>query len=185
MKRIVILLLSMIMLLLSSCSSDPPINSTVIDDEQRYLQVNKYVDQMLHEHFLGMLPSTDLVNSERSDYHYEYSCSVLGEPSFLIHCTVKFDSAESLSKETGRLNKISNEIYSLKDNRILFYVKPDANNLDRYLDDMINDGLSFCFEMALLDENSNSIEYLTALQQDNQMKSDIIIKFVELIRTEI
>ena len=68
----------------------------------------------------------------------------------------------------------------INNGKILYVVNNISNDtLSAYFDTVINDGTSFVFEMIIVDCNSNEIEYLSALQQDEHEKDDIIYKFLE------
>ena len=81
--------------------------------------------------------------------------------------------------EKERIAQLCNNSISVSPTKELYLVNCSEKAIDMYCDDAIYDGLSFLFEMALVDEEINTISYLTTLQYDSNPKSEIILKFLE------
>ena len=179
MKRIT-LLIALMLFLLTGCS-DPPVASVHIDDPKLYLQTNNYVSNELNSSFVGILPTQLFTEQEQSVYNYEYQCSFMGDPNFLVYCSVYYDT-QRFTQEINRLEQMDISIFPVNEFEKLYYVQPDINHLMLYTDNVINDGLSFRFEMALVDSENHRIDYLVARQQDNYDKSPLILEMIKKIQ---
>lgn len=180
-KAITVICLVFYLLALGGCSQ-PPVSNELKTDVQHYLQVNTFVENYLSENFTGLLPSKEKVN-ETSEYYYSYSCGTFGDPNFIVYLNSSYDE-DVFSKEQKRLSSLAVRVSSVKDKTVCF-VKEIDKSISMYLDDKIYDGFAIEFEIAIIAPDKNTIQYLSALQQDNHERSEIIDAFLSQIPYDV
>ena len=164
-------------LFLSACSG-PPVGLEECTDANQYLRVNTYVMAHLQHSHESLFPSN--VNSA-ADYYYRYECALLGEPSFMVYLKQDFPSREELTEESDKLAAMLPKKIVV-DGCITAYASNDIYSAVALLtDDEINDGMALRLEMVIIDSASLTIEYLSALQQDNAARHELLMNFVNRI----
>ena len=166
MKRFLALLVLLSVLLSLCACGDPPVQTLQTDKSAEYLRLNTYVSDILAADFAGSLPEAIPQNTD-CDYRHYYQCAVLGDPHFAVYLSVTV-SGDVFRDELTRIENL-NAAQQTTDGPVLCFVFQGTDKeVSEYLDTSeIYDGRSFRFEMVKFDTDSNTIEYLTALQNDN------------------
>ena len=152
----------------------PKVESILIHDAERYLEFNKYVEEAIKVNFVGVFPTKDGIN-DKSTYRYSYNCSLFGEPNFFVYLKMPHEESEEFLLEKKRIEQFRFlNCYEYEENLIYIFKFPNES-LDEFLDDRVVDGMSFHFEIVLINEKTKTIEYLIALQRDNNSKNMLII----------
>lgn len=173
------LIIGMILILCCSCD-DPPIGSRSIDDPAEYMNVNDFSNEMLQTYFVGVFPNKDILTLSDCVYEYRYSCAFLGDPNVLIYLKTNSFTEKLLGEEQTRIQALSLETYYLEDGRVLYSMNSHfEKSAIKYMDDETLDGDQSIFELVLVDSSNRVIEYLFAFQQDNNVKSDTITRFLD------
>lgn len=175
---VVSLLILCIVLLLAQ---NPVVGSNITEDIGKYLQVNTYVENHLKRYHAGFLPPFEIINQDTAYYYYSYNCALFGDPNYLIYLENTFSDNSSLICEQERIVAISSRSISIDNNQTLYIAKDIQNDISLYTDDKIRDGLSFVFEIAIINKKLNKITYLSTLQQDNNQKDKRIIEILGYI----
>ena len=145
------------------------------------MKVNEFTQQYIDERSAHSLPSRDILSLSDCSYEYNYDCALLGDPNLLIYLKTNKLDENVFAKEANRLEGISVKTFTLMDNRILYSMKIDFDEQKEiYNDDEIVDGQEIVFELAVVDISNRTIEYLLALQQDNNANSSIISGFLNI-----
>lgn len=169
-----------ILILVFAFLTPAPVGKVTKNDLDQYLHINKYVKESLESDFCGSLPLQNQVSADNSTYHYSYECALFGSPNFVIYLKTEYEDIRKFENEIQRIELLAKNTMPINNGKILYVVNNISNDtLSAYFDTVINDGTSFVFEMIIVDCNSNEIEYLSALQQDEHEKDDIIYKFLE------
>ncbi len=168
-----ILLIVLVLFLLTNKKSE----TTDIND---YLKYHSWVETMLEEELNGSLPSKEIVNSADVDtYLYRYNNGgLLGDRTFIIDLKCKYNEKD-YSAEKTRIESLSSKMVNADSKQLYLINYP--SNIDYFSDDEIYDGLAFVFEIVIVDDKNQSIEYLSSLQQDNMYKEDIVKELVSSI----
>ena len=182
MKKIVWTIITFLVpVLLCTGCNNPPIESVVVQNVSSYLQVNDFVAKTLEEQFSGILPPEDLLD-EVAYYEYSYNCAIFGDPNFLIYLENTMFDVKAFSLEHQRVAAMAKQRVSVTESKSLYIVSDlNAYDLETYTDDKIYDGFDMTFEMAVVDEDSQSIAYLVALQQDSNTRPEIILSYLKLL----
>ena len=136
-----------------------PTDKTV-HDPGKYLKVNDYTDELLKS-YVGILP--ERIPDGAEDVEYTYSYYGRGDRSFTVLLSYTADDA-LFSSESQRLAALASEQRSIDGKQ---YYICSADDLDEFFNDEILDGFSFKIEVAVLDDNDNSMIYLVSDCQDN------------------
>ena len=156
----------------------PKVESILIHDAEQYLEFNKYVEKAIKVNFVGVLPTKDRIN-DKSTYRYSYNCSLFGEPDFLVYLKIPYEDSDDFLIEKKRVEQFHfMDCYVHEENLICIFKFPNES-IDEYLDDQVVDGMSFYFEIVLIDEKTKTIEYLIALQRDNNSKNMLVLDILE------
>lgn len=102
----------------------------------------------------------------------------MGDITFVINLKCFFEN-EELSKEIQRIENLSPDRIVLENETIYIINYPD--NIDLLFDDETYDGLDFCFEIVVINDKENSIEYLSSLQRDNMELNKNVLDMVKKI----
>lgn len=152
------------------------VETTNVDD---YLKYNREVKTNLQNNFSNSLPQKDIVKESLVDHYYYYCQSpILGDITFVINLKCFFEN-EELSKEIQRIENLSPDRIVLENETIYIINYPD--NIDLLFDDETYDGLDFCFEIVVINDKENSIEYLSSLQRDNMELNKNVLDMVKKI----
>lgn len=180
-QRIIsIVALLVICSILSSCVG-PPVGHTYTDNVDRYLEFNSYVTDMLQEKFYGSLPETITNKDDVINYRFDYSCAVFGDPNFLIELKMRYEDTWLRKDEKQRLDNLLRNEPIYIDQKIYYIFQGDLNSFNMYLDDQIYDGLYIFFELVIIDPEQMTVEYISAMQQDNKDKIDELSNHVKAI----
>ena len=161
------------------CAAVP--NCIVIEDATRYLRVDSFVSKELSISFNGILPEQNTLNQDSARYYYSYNSPLLGNRSFVIYLNNMIADPNEYSKERERIISLSDGVISDNKERVVYYVGDLKSAIQLYADDKIQDGMSIRFELAIVNEQTESIEYLVALQQDGAKQSEIILSVLSKI----
>ena len=148
-----------------------------------YMNYDRRVDSLLKDNFVGLLPQKELVNvSKVENYKYQHFFPILGDPTFVIHLNC-FYNYEQFANEINRLDALSSKQILTESGTVYICNYPD--NIEMYNDDKIYDGLAFYFEVAIVNRDNTSIEYLCSIQQDNMIKDETVKNIVSLLNKEL
>ena len=175
---ICVLCVLVVLILLTACA-EPPVcveNSSGID---RYLQVNNYVKERLSADFKGVLPSVSNIDKSSAKYFYEYNCTAVGNPGFVIYLETTWDEM-TLQQEMERLSSMAATIGSPNSQEKLYIMNDVLDSLPFYMDDEVQDGLEFCFEFALVNLQKKTVTYLTAVQCDEHPRQESVLIFTQI-----
>ena len=156
--------------------SYPEIDHVLIDDPKMYLNVNESTKQLMNDYYSNTLfPKKENVMSDACVYNQEYDCSIFGNPVCSVYLKQSFIDSALFECEVERIKDISNQIYVLSNEKNLYSINPSFEQSRKdYLDELLQDGKTIVFEFVVVDSQTRSIEYLFAVQQDGQAKSNII-----------
>lgn len=158
--------------------NDPPIGSVSSDDASDYMRVNKFVKNKLESEFPEILPETIPQNAKNAEYHYRYSCGLMGDASFYINLCVEYGSEVDVLNESKRLQKL-NPLSVLSEEGITYLIFAGTEDaFDAYLDDIIRDGSLFHFNIIAIDESARTIEYSAAYCFDGSNKPEHLTETV-------
>jgi len=163
----------------AGCSND--LGEVIVQDAGQYLQVNDYVREELSVSFSGFLPANNIIEYHDAQYYYSYNCSLLGEPNFAVYLRNKFQDNTKFLQEKERLANLSDGNVPAAKHGIVYYAGDLATASNLYADEEIRDGLCIRFELAIVDDEKNTIQYLVAEQQDNNKQLDVILNILEIV----
>ena len=172
------LLYIMICLFLLSSCDEPIVGKVLEEDINKYLNVNSFVEKKLFEEFKGSLPTKEIIDNN-SKYYYYYECGLIGEPRFVIYLKTTIKQ-QLFTAEIDRIKSICLDCIGTPRGD-LYVIQDFSFGLNNYLDNRIHDGMYYYFELVLINEDNNTIEYLTSLFQDNAGKNYIIDSFIDLL----
>lgn len=161
----------------------PAIGSELVRDPYKYMEINDSTQKLLDDRAEGILPQKTVISLDNCVYEYSYECRLFGE----VNCSIylKSDSVEekTFEEECKRIQKISSRTFNLVGGKTLYSVGDELEKqFDYYTDDKTEDGRTYIFELAVVDEDNKSIEYLFAIEDDGHGKSDIIVDLAEKIQ---
>lgn len=158
--------------------NDPPIGSASSDDASDYMRVNKFVKNKLETEFTETLPETIPQNAKNVEYHYRYSCGLMGDASFYINLCIEYGSEVDVLNESKRLQKL-NPLSVLSEEEITYLIFAGTEDaFDAYLDDIIRDGSLFHFNIIAIDESARTVEYSAAYYSDGSNKPEHLTETV-------
>lgn len=134
---------------------------------EKYGKWNAGISALMDERFHGLLPSEEIAEKFGTEYRYEYSCSFLGDPVFILTLKCSFGDDAAFDAEESR---IADSIKLLKEeDGIRYYVRPDyEKNLSLYLDSQVKDGLCLAFENVCFCEAERTAEWHAAVIWDSE-----------------
>ncbi len=169
----------MVLLVLFCSCSNPAVGFIHIKNPEEYRQVNESTQKILDSVAVGVLPEREKLDLSRCVYQYDYTCAMLGDPSVLIYLKSPF-LKEDFRAEEDRLGQLAVEILDLGEGRWLYNMNADLQiNLDRYTDEEVMDGTALVFEMAMINRETQVIEYLFASYQDSNTKPQSLSSFLD------
>ena len=176
-ERIVTLVVTLIVVVLFASTSlaienTPPIGKTRSDDSLHYLECNDYVLNVLKDYYVGILPSKIDVQG-KLEYHYRYSCAILGDPNFSIFLSMKYDDEDKYNEEIARIEHLVNAHTTAEllcdSTYILTGTKQD---IEKALDNQIYNGLRFNFEIVHCDEQNLKVWFYLAQVWDGSVPEE-------------
>ena len=177
-RTIVMAILVMGLIAVFMFLNDPPIGSASSDDASDYMRVNKFVKNKLESEFPEILPETIPQNAKNAEYHYRYSCGLMGDASFYINLCIEYGSEVDVLNESKRLQKL-NPLSVLSEEGITYLIFAGTEDaFDAYLDDIIRDGSLFHFNIIAIDERARTVEYSAAYYSDGSNKPEHLTETV-------
>lgn len=119
-----------------------------------------------------------------TEYIYDFKYAFLGDNSFYIYAVFQYD-ADSFAAEAARIEETPGLDSSLPDcieagGKTYYLVNGEADGFygfSSYCDDETLDGKPYCMDVAAVDTQRMSIEYLTAFQWDAG-KDEFVVGFL-------
>lgn len=158
--------------------SGPPLGQETVTDPAQYRNVNPYVETALADSFSGALPEKLSVLAEVDTYCYSYSCALFGDPEFYIILQVKYNDVNEFTEERSRLLRLSAGTASPNESGRSF-LKGSPEEITAYLDDRLQDGTRYIFEIVQVNESQNTILYLVSQLCDGQEKSTEVVSILQ------
>ena len=132
----------------------------------------------------SFLPDKELAAQYCTEYIYDFKYVFLDDHSFYIYAVFQYD-ADSFAAEIARIEETPGLDSSLPDSietggKTYYLVNGEVDGfygLSSYLDDEIFDGLMYYMDIAAVDMQRMSIEYLTAFQGD-ACRDDFVVEFI-------
>ena len=129
-------------------------------------------------------PDKELAARYCTEYIYDFKYAFLGDNSFYIYAVFQYD-ADSFAAEAARIEETPGLDSSLPDcieagGKTYYLVNGEADGFygfSSYCDDEILDGKPYCMDVAAVDTQRMSIEYLTAFQWDAG-KDEFVVGFL-------
>ena len=130
------------------------------------------------------LPDKKLAAQYCTEYIYDFKYVFLDDHSFYIYAVFQYD-ADSFAAEIARIEETPGLDSSLPDcieagGKIYYLVNGEVNGFygfSSYCDDEILDGKPYRMDVAAVDTQRKSIEYLTAFQWDAG-RDDFVVGFL-------
>lgn len=150
--------------------NDPPAADGFSEDAGEYMEVNWFVEKALTDEFAPVLPQQIPADATAERYVYRYSRGMFGDPAFFIDLALRFDGDEAFSQEYERLQSLGvPKTVQLGGVEYLLFAC-DPKSVASYFDDKIYDGLVLPFNLAAVDRESRTIEYMIAHVQDGSLR---------------
>lgn len=160
----------------------PNIGSILINEPDKYMEINDSTQQLLDEYAKGILPLDTTVLSEHLVYEYRYQCSIFGDPVCSIYLSGKLSDQNVFISEEQRIQDLAVQRYNLRGGEVLYTTNTNIQqNWDLYTDGVTEDGKIYIFELAIIDSENQNIKYLFAVQQDGQIKSNTVLEMLEQV----
>ena len=167
---LVIILLSIS--LLSACSRT---HSENIND---YFCWNNKTNTILRSHFNNTLPEKSLVDHYGTNYYYNLSQGILGNPNLVIYVSVQFPDDSGYQSEIDKLNLSADSIQD--ENVSIYFIQGTQQDIDEYTDENIYDGMFYNFEIIITNDESNEISFINAYVWD-YYKDDLLVSLLKTI----
>ncbi len=172
MKKVLLFFILVILLLVTVTMDLCPFYTTDISDTNSFGKYNRYVDNFLNKNSI-------LLNFEKNefkeviDYHYHYTCALLGDPAFYIVASVKYYNNDIFNTDIIRIlnDCCEKEFFNQSEILCLGIVE---KYVEMFFDDKLNSGMRFLFETAEIDLETKIIKYSYAVWWD-YMSKDIIV----------
>ena len=155
---------------------DPSIGETTKTDPKALGNYNHYVENVLLSDLKGLLPSESTSDRNDQSYLYWYSGS-LGGSQFCIALNSQFEDEAAFDAERARIEALSAHSEEISDEEKIYYIKGTAENISNLLDDEVFDGIHYQFEIAIVNSESQSVEYFTAYVIEGLMRTPFIEEF--------
>lgn len=163
--------------------NDPPIGERASDDAGQYMEVDRFTEKMLADEFAPILPQQIPANATAERYTYRYCCGLLGDPAFYLDLALRFDGDDAFSQECDRLKGLgAPKTLQVGGVEYLLFAC-DGRSVSSYFDDEIYDGLVLPFNIAAVDQENRTIEYLTAHVQDGGSRYDRLTELLNLLES--
>lgn len=166
-KLLLIFVLLFSMPVLSSCTR---YGTTSLE---QYGEWNKDTSMDIIELFHNTLPSSEVVRDHGESYYYRTSQGLLGEPSFSVIIGIHFDDRGDYINAVQRYRYIES-YYQSSEWTTIYVLQGSAESFHRYLDDCIEDGMNYCFEIIATNDLTCSVEVINAHVWD-YYRDDILI----------
>ena len=173
-----LMFLSVFVLLFGGCRTK---EENVIKDIKQYLQVNSDVSKELEDCFCGFLPESNVIEQDSAEYYYAYQNPALGNSSFVIYLKTEIKDSTKWLTEKERILSLSDQVVYNDGQLVLCFAGDLDNAIKAYTDDEVLDGLHIKFEIAIIDEQTETIEYLVASQRDGNKRSETILQVLEKV----
>ncbi len=161
--------------------NDPPFGEASSDDAGEYMQVNRFVEKTLAEEFAPVLPQQIPANATAERYTYRYSSGI--DTAFFFDLALRFDGDTAFSQECDRLKSLgAPKTLQIGGVEYLLFAC-DSKSVASYFDDEIYDGLVLPFNIAAVDRENCTIEYLTAHVQDGGSRYDRLTELLTLFKS--
>lgn len=161
--------------------NDPPFGEASSDDAGEYMQVNWFVEKTLAEEFAPVLPQQIPANATAERYTYRYSSGI--DTALFFDLVLRFDGDDAFTQEYDRLKSLgAAETLQIDEVEYLLFAC-DSKSVSSYFDDEIYDGLILPFNIAAVDPENRTIEYLTARVQDGGARYDRLTELLMLFES--
>lgn len=171
-KKIILLALILCVIVIASILSDPPIGVVTIDDTSDYYRFNKFVKSSIESEFSSTLPKVIPPDVRNAEYHYLYSCGLLGDPTFYVFLRVEYADKDSICEEKRHLEQLAPICSLPKDEEQYLIFAGNEESFNGYLDDKPHSGVFWHFNIVVINENERTITYSLARYQDSYSKLD-------------
>ena len=150
-----------------------------------YGQFNAATENIFNKYnWENVLPNEELAARYCTEYIYDFKCAPVGDPNFYIYAVFQYD-ADSFAAEIARVEDTPGLDSSLPDcieaeGKTYYLVNGQVDGFygfSNYCDDEIFDGMMYCMDVAAVDTQRMSIEYLTAFQWDAG-RDDFVVGFI-------
>lgn len=158
--------------LLSACSQT---HSENISD---YFCWNNKTNTILRSQFNNTLPEKSLVDQYGTNYYYNLSQSILGDPNLVIYVSVQFPDDSDYQIQIDKLNLPADSIHD--ENISLHFIQGTQQTIAEYTDEKIYDGMFYNFEVIITNDESNEISYINAYVWD-YYKDDMLLSLLEVL----
>lgn len=150
--------------------NDPPAADGFSEDAGEYMEVNWFVEKMLTDEFAPVLPQQIPADATAERYVYRYSRGMFGDPAFFLDLALSFDDDDAFLQEYERLQSLGAPKTLEIDGVEYLLFACDPKSVSSYFDDEIYDGLVLPFNIAAVDPEARTIEYMTAHVQDGSLR---------------
>lgn len=180
-KRCTVLLLCFAFLLVGTGCG----RSFRTESVKNYGKINAQTVSIFNKYnWKSFLPDKELAARYCTEYIYDFKYAFLGDNSFYIYAVFQYD-ADSFAAEAARIEETPGLDSSLPDcieagGKTYYLVNGEADGFygfSSYCDDETLDGKPYCMDVAAVDTQRMSIEYLTAFQWDAG-KDEFVVGFL-------
>lgn len=159
----------------------PPIGNDVHSDVSDFSNFNRFVRNMIKSEFVDTLPSSIPKNAKNEEYNYLYRCGLIGDPTFYIFLSFEYSDNESLYREIQRLENLRPIKSLFLDGKHYMIFDGSQESFNGYLDDEAHSGVFWHFNIVIVNEINNTIEYSLAYCHDIYGKIDRLTKTIESV----
>ena len=157
--------------------NDPPMENKTITDPRKYMKVNSYVAGWLDSNDpMDQFPQKIPENCE-VEYCYHYQCG-LGYPDFYIYLKLHFEDDSAFQTETARLAEAELKKI-LQDGNVRYLLFWYSQMFEKYMSGEYIESMKCLFRATVIDESTNTIEYLYAVINNPHYQSDEIMHIAE------
>ena len=117
--------------------------------------------RILSESFSDSLPSNEAASQYGQSYYYKSAKALFGDKQFVIMVTLKFDDTASYEKELAKY-KDADSHPTISDGTMYYALQYSEAFASEYLNDEIDDGVYYDFEIVSANNNDLTIRYVNA-----------------------